>query len=131
MERLSGPLVDRFQIIFFTQKRESSTVVSGDDILKELEDVRLFRKEMSVVDPRFSKVSARWSWEELTRDLPSFYMNELFPRELASRRRDLATLRVARTYADMERCEKMGPHHVEKALKITFLPFEALKRLGG
>lgn len=131
MERLSGPLVDRFQIIFFTQKRESGAVVSGDDILKELEGVRLFRKEMSEVDPRFSKVSSRWSWEDLTRDLPSFYLNELFPRELASRRRDLATLRVARTYADLENREKMGPHHVEKALKITFLPFEALKRLGG
>lgn len=131
MERLSGPLVDRFQIIFFTQKRELGSVTTGTAILKELEDVRKFRKKMGEEDSRFLKVSARWTWEELIRDLPKFYLQELFPRELASRRRDLATLRVARTYADLEQVEKMEPRHVEKALKITFLPFEALKRLGG
>lgn len=131
MERLSGPLVDRFQIIFFTQKREMGSVLTGADILRELEEVRGFRKQKAESDPRFLKVSARWTWEELIRDLPSFYLQELFPRELASRRRDLATLRVARTYADLEKMEKMEPRHVEKALKITFLPFEALKRLGG
>lgn len=130
MERLSGPLVDRFQIIFFTQKRELGPTVLGKDILNELEEVRRFRKDIAVKDPRFLKVSSRWTWEELARDLPSFYLKELFPRELASRRRDLATLRVARTFADLEKLEKMEPRHVEKALKITFLPFEALKRLG-
>ncbi|MEK2645764.1 ATP-binding protein [Bdellovibrio sp. BCCA] len=130
MERLSGPLVDRFQLIFFTQKRELSGVVSGVEILKTLEDVRGFRSEMAVKDPRFTKVAGRWKWEELIQDLPSFYLQELFPRELASRRRDLATLRVARSYADLEKAEKLTPKHVEKALKATYLPFEALKRLG-
>lgn len=131
MERLSGPLVDRFQIIFFTQKRELGTTVNGQDILNDLESVRRFRNMMSINDSRFTKVAGRWTWDELIRDLPSFYLNELFPRELASRRRDLATLRVARTYADLEQMEKMEPRHVEQALKITFLPFEALKRLGS
>ncbi|WP_415063864.1 ATP-binding protein [Bdellovibrio sp.] len=130
-ERLSGPLVDRFQVIFFTQKRETGKSVSGMEILKDLESARAFRRSLALKDPRFLKASGRWTWEELIRDLPSFYMNELFPKELASRRRDLATLRVARSYADLELEEKLEPRHVEKALKITFVPFEALKRLGG
>lgn len=130
-ERLSGPLVDRFQVIFFTQKRESGRSVLGSEILNDVEEARAFRRSLAHRDPRFLKVSGRWAWEELIRDLPSFYMNELFPKELASRRRDLATLRVARSYADLELSEKLEPSHVEKALKITFVPFEALKRLGG
>lgn len=130
MERLSGPLVDRFQLIFFTQKRELGNVVSGLEILKTLEEVRVFRNKMALKDPRFKKVASRWKWEELVQDLPSFYLQELFPKELASRRRDLATLRVARSYADLEMAEKLIPKHVERALKVTYVPFEALKRLG-
>ncbi|MGZ3802492.1 MAG: ATP-binding protein, partial [Bdellovibrio sp.] len=131
MERLSGPLVDRFQVIFFSQKKENGGSMSGQEILLELEEARLFRKNMAATDKRFEKVSAKWTWDELVRDLPSFYLKELFPRELASRRRDLSTLRVARTFADLEKVEKLEPRHVEAALKITFLPFEALKRLGN
>ncbi|WP_373997643.1 ATP-binding protein [Bdellovibrio bacteriovorus] len=130
MERLSGPLVDRFQVLFFTQKRESGSTVLGADILKHLEEVRLFRKKTALHDLRFKKVSARWTWEELIEDLPRFYLEELFPKEMISRRRDLATLRVARSYADLEMCEKLEPRHVERALKVTYVPFEALKRLG-
>lgn len=130
LERLSGPLVDRFQVIFFTQKRELGNVICGAEILKKLEDVREFRRNVSQHDTRFLKVAGRWTWEELIKDLPAFYMQELFPKELVSRRRDLATLRVARSFADLEMNEKMEPRHVERALKITYLPFESLKRLG-
>lgn len=131
MERLSGPLVDRFQILYFTKKRESGPGVSGAEILQQLEESREFRRTLAQGDSRFLKVSGRWQWDELVHDLPSFYLRELFPKELASRRRDVATLRVARTLADLEKVEKMQPHHVEKALKVTFMPFEILKRLGG
>lgn len=130
MERLSGPLVDRFQVTFFTRKREEGGTVAGQSLLQELEDARQFRQTMADKDARFRKVAARWNWEELTQDLPSFYMRELFPKELSSRRRELATLRVARSLADLMKAEKLHPLHVEEALKITHLPFEALKRLG-
>lgn len=131
MERLSGPLVDRFQITFFTRKREEGGTVSGVALLKELEEVRQFRAQLAEKDPRFLRVASRWTWEDLTRDLPSFYMRELFPKELSSRRRELATLRVARSMADLMKAERLHPLHVEEALKITHLPFESLKRLGG
>lgn len=131
LERLSGPLVDRFQVIYFTKKRESGLPVLGSEILEHLEDVREFRFQLATRDKRFAKVSGRWSWDQLIVDLPEFYLRELFPKELVSRRRDLATLRVARSLADLDKVEKTQPHHVERALKITYTPFEILKRMGG
>ncbi|WP_413557418.1 ATP-binding protein [Bdellovibrio sp. HCB209] len=130
MERLSGPLVDRFHITFFTQKREEGGSVSGAEILARLEECRMFRARLGVKDSRFRKLASRWTYEELVADLPVFYMKELFPKEISSRRRELATLRVARTLADLDQSEKPQPHHVETALKMTFHPVEALKRLG-
>lgn len=129
-ERLSGPLVDRFQILFFTQRHEKGEGIAGADILTELEIARERRRQWAGGDPRFLKVSSLWTWEELIADLPEFYMRELFPRELASRRRDLATLKIARTYADLDGDLRLEPRHVERALKVTFVPFDALKRLG-
>ncbi|MNT46256.1 hypothetical protein D3C72_1828870 [compost metagenome] len=103
----------------------------GSDILVKLEQARAFRAEKALRDPRFAKPAARWTHEELVQDVPAFYMKVLFPKELPSRRRDLATLRVARTFADLEAKDTIEVAHVEEALKWTYLPFESLKRLGG
>lgn len=131
LERLSGPLVDRFQIVFFTQRRETGTAISGQQILETLIAAREFRSRRAATDPRFLKVAGKWTWDELTQDLSRFYMQEIFPKDLASRRRDLATLRVARSYADLQGTEVMTPAHVEQALKLTYAPFDALRRAGG
>lgn len=131
MERLSGPLVDRFQIVHFTRKREVGVPASGSAILHELEEVRLFRETLVKKDNRFVRASARWSWEQLILDFSPFYMREIFPKNLSSRRRELSTLRVARTFADLDKMAKTQPEHVERALKLTYFPFEQLKRLDG
>lgn len=129
-ERLSGPLVDRFQMAFFTHKTEAGPRMTGQKILEHIEEVREFRSKLAEKDLRFKKVSGFWRFEELTADLPAFYMRELFPKEISSRRRELATLRVARSFADLAKSEKLQPAHIEAALKLTYQPFEALKRLG-
>jgi magnesium chelatase family protein len=130
-ERLSGPLVDRFQLLFFTQKKETGAIVLGADILRKLEEVRAFREGLAVKDPRFLKLASRWSLDELNAGLPSFYREQLFPQELSSRRRELSTLRVARSLADLALSVEMKPEHVEEALMYSYQSFEALKRLGG
>lgn len=129
-ERLSGPLVDRFQIAFFTKKREEGEKILGSDILRELEAARTFREEISTADTRFEKVAGKWTWDELIADLPKFYLEQLFPKEISSRRRELSTLRVARSIADLHHEMKLQPAHIEEALKYTYSPFEALKRLN-
>jgi magnesium chelatase family protein len=129
-ERLSGPLVDRFQVVYFTKRNESGAKKKGVEVLEHLEQVRHFRFQQAEKDFRFKKNAGFWKFEELAVDLSSFYMRELFPKEFSSRRRELATLRVARSLADLEFIEKIQPKHIESALKLTFQPFEALKRLG-
>lgn len=129
-ERLSGPLVDRFQVVFFTQKKEVGSRMTGQKILEQVEEVRAFRRQLSEKDLRFRKEAGFWKFEELTADLPEFYMRELFPQELSSKRRELSTLRVARSFADLECSAQLQPKHIEKALKLSYHPFEALKRLG-
>jgi magnesium chelatase family protein len=129
-ERLSGPLVDRFQVVFFTQKKETGAKMKGADILTRIEEIRKFRRALSEKDLRFKKAAGFWRFEELAADLSSFYMQELFPKEFSSRRREIATLRVARSLADLQECEKIKPEHIESALKLTYHPFESLKRLG-
>lgn len=129
-ERLSGPLVDRFQIAFFTRKREDGEKILGSEILQEVEAARDFHEKLAQSDPRFEKVSSKWTWDELIADLPPFYLEQLFPKEISSRRRELATLRVARSIADLKQEVKLQPGHIEEALKFTYTPFEALKRLS-
>jgi Predicted ATPase with chaperone activity len=129
-ERLSGPLVDRFHLLFFTQKKEAGSVVLGAEILRSLEGAREFRERLALKDPRFLKLASRWSLDELYEGFPEFYRDKLFPTEMSSRRRELATLRVARTLADLDHSESLNPEHVERALGYTFQSFEALKRLG-
>lgn len=130
-DRLSGPLLDRFQMVFLTQKKETGDLISGQDILKKLEAAWIFREERAKADLRYLQVAGRWSLAELLRELSPFYQEQLFPQEFSSRRRQLATLRVARTLADLELSDCMKPEHIEEALGYTFTPFEALKRLGG
>jgi len=55
-DRLSGPLMDRFQIIFLTQKREIGNPVRGAELLRKLEEVRLFREERAHHDLRFLRL---------------------------------------------------------------------------
>lgn len=129
-ERLSGPLVDRFQFLFFTQRRENGEKVLGSEILEHIEKAREFREQRALMDERYKKLSSRWGLEELYQGVSSFYREHLFPKELSSRRRELATLRVGRTLADLELSEELLPRHIEEALKWTYLPFENLKRLG-
>lgn len=130
LEKLSGPLVDRFQILFFTEKRDTSSKTSGIKLLEEIQSSQQWRQNMAEADERFSNPAGRWSYQDLIKDVPTFYMQELFPKEISSKRRELATLRVARSLADLEMSLTMSPAHIEKAMRFTFQPFDALKRLG-
>lgn len=130
LEKLSGPLVDRFHILFFTDKRDISSKTLGQTLLDEVQTVREWRQKTSQSDERFLLPAALWGYQDLIKDIPRFYMQELFPKELSSKRRELATLRVARSLADLELSLPISPVHIERAMKFTFQPFDALKRLG-
>ncbi len=131
LNKLSGPIVDRFQIVFFTKGKLSLDTVHIKSIFEEIQKVREFRKEQSEVRSEFLKVAKNWSLNDLKPYLPVFYMKELFPKELSSRRRLLSTLQVARTLADIAGRIEVLPADIEKAMLYSMRPFDKLKRLNS
>jgi magnesium chelatase family protein len=126
-QRLSGPLVDRFEILFFTEKagRGGMALASGQDILARVEAAREWLQQQG---RRSCTPAARRPLPELEAEVESFYFNHLMNKDLGSHRRYQATLRVARTLADLEHAALIEGAHIEQALKLTWLPFERLRR---
>lgn len=125
-QKLSGPLVDRFELLFFTEKKKNSdqVLVSGEEILERLESSRAWLREQG----RGAVLNSRRSLQELETEVDSFFFKHLMNKDLGSQRRYQATLRVARTLADLEKLEIVQGRHIDEALRLTWLPFERLKR---
>lgn len=140
LEKLSAPLLDRFQVMFFfsdskiVTKKLNSEAISGvhtfQDILKKVESVREFQKDrVQRAEPENSiesvTVNAVASEKELVLQLKSVPENwfDSMSAAGASFRRRTSTLRVARTLADMDMSPLIHTHHLEKAMKWTEQPF--------
>jgi magnesium chelatase family protein len=125
-QRLSGPLVDRFEILYFTEKmkRDEAKSITGHQLLTKLEHVRAWISTQG----RSLVPTSRRPVRELEAEVESFYFQQLMNRDMGSYRRYQATLRVARTLADLDQTEIIQGTHVERALKRTWLPFERLRR---
>lgn len=107
LEKLSGPMLDRFEILNFVDESKKSEV-SLQRIFQEIQTAIAFRNErqrMPISDANFE---------------------ELLPDERGSYRRKLATLGVARTIADLEGSLALHSKHIEEALEYTYYPFQKL-----
>lgn len=125
-QKLSGPLVDRFEILYFTEKRKNSEQkkMSGQEILEKVESSREWLRSRG----RAGILNARRPIQELEGEVDRFFFEHLMNKDLGSQRRYQATLRVARTLADLDKVEIVQGNHIDEALRITWLPFERLKR---
>ena len=65
---------------------------------------------------------------ELVHEIGVEYYDDMLNRDMGSHRRHQATVRVARTLADLECSELISDRHMEKALLWTWKPFEKMKR---
>lgn len=107
-QRLSGPLLDRFDTIYFKKKPEGATI-SGQELLGKMEAL-----QREIVHRNF--------FQELP-EIPQWIKEKL-----TSRRRELATRRVAKTLALMEGRESMSKSHWESALDFTHWPFISIQK---
>jgi magnesium chelatase family protein len=122
-QKLSGPFLDRFEILYFTKKSQASAAVredsvagySGRKILEVITRARQWRNQAGARPASAQRFD-------------SFVRKHIWPKEFSSRRRQQAAFRVALTLADLEQSEIVKPCHVDEALALTVLPFEKMNR---
>lgn len=122
-ERLSGPLVDRFQILHFCEPARSRGV-GWDQILRSIECGQKFQRDQGRTQP-----NRRLGRQMLTDQLEDAARSLGFENPSGSERRTLATLRVARSLADLDGSLSIRMSHIDEALTFAMEPFDQLERL--
>lgn len=117
-ERLSGPLMDRFDILSLSNEWERH----GPMGLMQIYDLVL-RARKVFLDRGQSKVNGRLTWDELMVELQSESLLQYLPSSLKSRRRALAILRVARSIADLAESPKIRLKHLNSAINFAWKSF--------
>lgn len=105
--RLSGPLVDRFDILHFHQSI-GSLKVSGQEIFQQVQRAQRFESLPGDLDPMAKSI-----YEQ---------------QDFSSQRRKTAVLRVARTIANLEMSQKIKTHHLKEAMGFSVQTFDRIKR---
>lgn len=111
--KLSGPLVDRFDILFFHQQI-GEIKISGRDLFEKIKTAQMFAR----------KRSKREHLEDLGETAKKIYGDETY----TSQRRKISVLKVARTLADLDLSLRIEMPHLKQAMGLAVHPFERLKR---
>lgn len=122
-ERLSGPLLDRFQVLYFSESTISKYRVRGEEILLKLDECRKFWAQYR---PHTQKAPAQWGVQEALKELD--HLAFAMPESLSSQRRKIALAKVARTLADLDCSLKIELKHLQEAMEWSVLPFDKLQR---
>ncbi len=121
IERLSGPVVDRFDILHFTSEWGPKEIHS-ENIDENIQRALKFRKQRGQSYP-----NALLPLTKLTQDLPT-KLKPYLPEPGSSQRRLRALLRVARSLADINENLEIGVKELNEAMELTWSPFEQLKQ---
>lgn len=123
MDKLSGPILDRFDIMAFSNEWNGPKVNKLKNIYEKVYEAQKFAKKIRGQTEVNSKLKAH----EIETSLGEFISQNLMPETGKSHRRRIALLKVARTYADIELSEKIKPHHLQKSANLSLLPFDKMK----
>jgi len=121
LDRLSGPMMDRFDLLVFSKNWKGDKSVSLKSLKKEVEATQNFRLQSRGQD----KVNAHLDLNELEA-MMSHKTKSLLP-ENSSHRRKRALIRVARTLSDIKKEEEISLSSIEQATKLTVKNFFFLK----
>lgn len=118
LQKLSGPFVDRFSILQFTNnwnESEQKEFVTSHVVHEQIKQALEFRE-----NERQQKLSNEISvCPSVKLSLPNF----------KSKRREIACLKVARTIADLDFSLEIKNIHIEKSLQFCYFPFEQIKKI--
>ena len=122
LDRLSGPMLDRFDILALSSFWKGPLKVSLESIRERVDQAVSMRKKRHQ-----TKVNGFLSWNELKNQIDPFILNNILPSSVSSYRRKIAVLRVARTMADLEEREEVIPQDLEKSISLSLKPFDQLR----
>ena len=126
LERLNGPMLDRFDILAFSpQWKKGELSVSLESIYKKVMRAYEFRQKR-----KQNKVNACLSLQELESSLNPFLRKTQHISGVSSKRRKKAVLKVARTLADLNREKEIKAQHIEQAKELSLIPFMQMKNRG-
>lgn len=121
LDRLSGPMLDRFDLLAFSYQWKGEKKVSIKELCEQVEKAREF-----VSKTRNQKtVNGRLSLQELEEVMNQTECPALPQTNTLRRKRSL--LRVARTFADLEHKEAISGDHIQKAYTLGVKNFYFLK----
>ena len=121
LDRLSGPMMDRFDLLAFSKDWKGEKTVSLKRLHKEAREAYLFRLNQR----KQQKPNSRLELKELE-GMISKSTKPLLP-DGSSHRRRRALLRVARTLSDFKKEREISPSVLNKALLLTVKNFFFLK----
>lgn len=123
MEKLSGPILDRFDVMAFSNEWEREKTHTVDSIFKKVVSAQEFAK----LKRGQSFPNSFLNSGAVEKTIDEFIKDNLMPETGKSHRRKAALLKVARTIADIEQSEKIKAHHLQKATLYSVQPFQSLK----
>lgn len=119
--KLSGPLVDRFEILHFTDGI-GELKVSGLELFNKIQSAQKF----SIENGRFP--NSRQTKEAVLGNDKNILAFQGSHQEQTSQRRKMAVVRVARTVADLDFSSRIKTHHWDEATQIGQVHFQKLRR---
>ncbi len=114
VERLSGPILDRFQIISFSHEYSQEHDVSLTDIRHRVKRAREFAQENRKQHAPNSRISSLSVEKDIS---PS--LQKVFKLKMSSQRRLKSVLQVARTIADLSESREIRAGHLNEALALS------------
>lgn len=123
LQRLTGPFVDRFAILVFTDEwTKDSDVATSEEIADRVDRAIRFRRARGQERP-----NARLPADEIEKSLTPVQREMLVGLSSLSRRRKAAVLRVARTLADLRLSAEIEREDLAQAFRYAIEPFQLLE----
>jgi predicted ATPase with chaperone activity len=120
VEKLSGPVLDRFHILCFAENWAEKEEVSLKAVQEELQSLYKHRKEIKQV--------TKFNEADLLKDFDSsFDLENLKLLSKSSRRRKIACLQLAKSFALANKRESINRQDFDKALRYSYRSFESLR----
>ncbi|MCB0367185.1 MAG: ATP-binding protein [Bdellovibrionaceae bacterium] len=138
LEKLSGPLLDRFDVLAFSDswlkgggplasKKKQGPTMNLIQISEQVQKVRGF--QMQRTGEAWPRPNGRADGLQIAESLDEFTRENLLPSTGGSQRRARAMMRVARTLADMDLAEQITTKHIDEAAQWAWQSFEDLHRI--